>query len=107
MGLRGMDVLYGVLIVEGEGLHLLLLGLNLGNPIASNGDFVTWLFPDYFGQFLFTDKLGGLHCRLCHVFPVSQHVSVCVCVCVCVCRRELSRGTAVTGSGRRVTDLLT
>jgi len=30
-----------------------VLGVNLGHPIVVNGDFVTWLFPNYFGQDLF------------------------------------------------------
>ena len=34
---RGMGVLYGVVIVEGEGA---VLGVNLGRPIVTNGEFV-------------------------------------------------------------------
>jgi len=34
---RGMDVLDGMVIVEGEGA---VLGMNLGRPIITNGDFV-------------------------------------------------------------------
>jgi len=26
------------------------LGVNLGRPIVTNGDFATWLFPNYFGH---------------------------------------------------------
>jgi len=37
-------------IVEGEGA---VLGLNLGRSIVTNGEFVTRLFPNYFGQYLF------------------------------------------------------
>jgi len=40
----------GVVIVEGEGT---VFGLNLGRPIVTNGDFVTRLFPNYSGQYLF------------------------------------------------------
>jgi len=39
----------GVVIVEGEGA---VLGVNLGRPIVTNGDLVTRLFPNYFGQCL-------------------------------------------------------
>ena len=34
---RGMDVLDGVMIVKGEGA---VLGVNLGCPIVTSGDFV-------------------------------------------------------------------
>jgi len=47
---RGMRVLDEVVIVEGEGT---VLGLNLERPIATNGDFATRLFQNYFGQYLF------------------------------------------------------
>jgi len=40
----------GMVIFEGEGA---VLGLNLGFPIVTNGDFATQLFPNYFGQHLF------------------------------------------------------
>jgi len=43
---RGM----GVVIVEGKGA---VLRVNLGHPIVTNEDFVTRLFPNYFGQDLF------------------------------------------------------
>ena len=46
---RGMGVLDGVVIVEGEGA---VLGSNLGHPIVTNGDFATRIFPNYFGQYL-------------------------------------------------------
>jgi len=36
-----------VVIVEGE---MAVLGLNLGRPIVTNGDFATRLFSNYFGQ---------------------------------------------------------
>jgi len=39
----------GLVIVEGEGA---VLGLNLGHPIVTNGDFVMQLLPNYFGQYL-------------------------------------------------------
>jgi len=39
-----------VVIAERKGA---VLGLNLGRPIVTNGDFATQLFPDYFGQYLF------------------------------------------------------
>jgi len=42
-----MDVLDGVMIIEGEGT---VLGVNLGHLIVTNGDFATRLFPYYFGQ---------------------------------------------------------
>jgi len=45
-----MGVLDEVVIVEGEGT---VLGLNLGLPIVTSGDFATRLFPNYFGQCLF------------------------------------------------------
>jgi len=45
-----MSVLDGVVIVEEEGA---VLGMNLGRPIVSNGDFATRFFPNYFGQDLF------------------------------------------------------
>jgi len=38
----------GVVIVEGEGT---VLGVNLGRPIVTNGDFATRLFPNNFGQY--------------------------------------------------------
>jgi len=47
---RRMGVLDGVMIIEGEGA---VLGVNLGHPIVTNGDFAMWLFPNYFGQDLF------------------------------------------------------
>jgi len=40
----------GMVIVEGEGA---VLGVNLGHPIVTIGDFAMWLFPNYFGQYLF------------------------------------------------------
>jgi len=53
---RGMCVLDGVVIVVGEGA---VLGVNVGRPNVTGGDFVAYLcesdalFPDYFGQDLF------------------------------------------------------
>ena len=47
---RGMGVLDRVLIIKGEGV---VLGVNLGHPIVTNGGSVTRLFPNYFGQDLF------------------------------------------------------
>jgi len=49
---RGMGGVFdgvfdGVVIVEKEGA---VLGVNLGRPVVTNGDFATRLFPDYFGQ---------------------------------------------------------
>jgi len=44
-----MGVLDGVVIVEGLGA---VLGLNFGRPLVTNGDFATWIFPNYFGQCL-------------------------------------------------------
>jgi len=44
---RGMGVLDGAVVVEGEGADL---EANLGRPIVTNGDFGTRLFPNYFGQ---------------------------------------------------------
>jgi len=45
----------------GRGMGVLGLGVNLGRPIVTNGDFVAllWdesdaLFPNYFGEDLFT-----------------------------------------------------
>ena len=40
---RGMGVLDGVLIVEGEG-QFFLGGGHVGRPIVTIGDFVAWLF---------------------------------------------------------------
>ena len=40
----------GVVIVEGKGA---VLGVNLGRPSVTNGDFATRLFSNYFGQDLF------------------------------------------------------
>jgi len=37
---RGTRVLDGVMIVEGEGA---VLGVNLGRPIVTNGDFVAYV----------------------------------------------------------------
>jgi len=28
------------------------VGVEFGHPIVANGDFATWLFPNYFGQYL-------------------------------------------------------
>jgi len=49
-----MGVLDGVVIVEREWA---VLGVNLGHPIVTNGDFVTRLFQNYFGQDLFVDTV--------------------------------------------------
>ena len=57
---RGMGVLDGVVIVEGERA---VLGVNLGRPIVTNGYFVTRLFPNYFGH----DLLILLH-LLIHIW---------------------------------------
>ena len=46
---RGMGVLDGVIIVEGEGAAF---GLILGRPIVTNGEFATRIFPNYFAQYL-------------------------------------------------------
>jgi len=46
---RGMGVLDGVMIVEGEGT---VLGVNLGRPILTNGDFATQLFSNYYEDLL-------------------------------------------------------
>jgi len=59
---QGMGVLDGAVIIGGEGA---ILGVNLGHPIVTNGDFVTWLFPNYFGQDLFLSLQG-----VCNVFYV-------------------------------------
>jgi len=42
---RGMGVLGGVVIIENEGV---VLRVNFGRPIVTNGDFATRLFPNYF-----------------------------------------------------------
>ena len=39
-------ILDGVVIVEGEGT---VLGVNVGYPIVTSGEFATRLFPNYFG----------------------------------------------------------
>jgi len=44
---RGMGVLDGVVIIEGERA---VLGVNFGHPIVTDGDSATRLFPNYFGQ---------------------------------------------------------
>jgi len=60
---RGMDVLvWGGDRRRGRAV----LGMNLGRPIVTNGDFVMRLFPNYFGQVLFI---------------VSHHRSVCFVYC--------------------------
>jgi len=46
---RGMGVLDGMVIVEGNGQFM----GELGRPIITNVDFATRLFPSYFGQDLF------------------------------------------------------
>ena len=51
---RGMGVLDGVVIIEGEEAAF---GVNMGRPIVTNGDFATWLFPNYFGQDLFYNNV--------------------------------------------------
>jgi len=53
-------------IVEGEGV---VLGVNLGHPIVTNGDLVTWPFPNYFGQDLLTQ---------------CQHVTTAIASCIIV-----------------------
>jgi len=58
VGRSGMAVLDGVVIVEGEGA---VLGLNLGRPIATNGNFATRLFPNYFGQYLLLSAVRVVH----------------------------------------------
>ena len=67
-------ILVGVVIVEGEGA---VLGLNLGRPIVTNGDFATRLFLNYFGQYL----LGHTACR------TSWRSAIFVSVCFCVSHR--------------------
>jgi len=42
---RGMSILDGVVIVEGEWV---ILGVNMGRRIVTSGDFATRLFPIYF-----------------------------------------------------------
>jgi len=44
---RGMGILDGGGYLRREGA---VMGLNLGRPIVTNGDFATWLFPNYFGR---------------------------------------------------------
>jgi len=39
----------GVVIVKGE---VAVLGVNLGRPIVTNGDFAAQLFPNYFWTYL-------------------------------------------------------
>ena len=46
---RGMGVLDGDGYRRREGA---VLGLNLGRPVVTNGDFVARLFSNYFGQYL-------------------------------------------------------
>ena len=58
---REMGVLDGMVIVYGEWA---VLGVKLGRPIATNEDFTTRLFPNYFGQCLFT-----LACRFAILVP--------------------------------------
>ena len=48
-GRSRMGVLDGMVIVEEEGA---VLGLNLGRPTVTNGDFATRLFPNYSWQCL-------------------------------------------------------
>jgi len=70
---RGMGVLDGVVIVEGERA---VLGLNVGRPIVTNGDFATRLFPNYFGQYLFklmkSSVMWNVRKLLC-AFDFSRH----------------------------------
>jgi len=48
---RGMGVLDVVVIVEWKWAAL---WVNLGRPVVTDVDFATWLFPNYFGQYLLT-----------------------------------------------------
>ena len=71
---QGIGVLDGVLIVKGEWA---VLGVNLGHSIVTNGNFATWLFPNYFGQNLFSFLTGQvslpcnilLHIQLLYSLP--------------------------------------
>jgi len=44
----------GVVIIKGRGSF----GVNLGRAIVTNGDFATRLFPNYFGQDLFENRIA-------------------------------------------------
>jgi len=44
---RDMGVLDGVVIIVREGA---VLGMNLGHPIITSGNFAMWLFSNYCGQ---------------------------------------------------------
>ena len=49
-------MLFGMVSGVGQGMGVLdgaVLGVNMGCPIVTNGDFAKWLFPTYFGQYLF------------------------------------------------------
>ena len=48
-GRSRIGVLDGWLSSKGKGA---VLGVNLGRPIVTNGDFARRLFPNYFGQYL-------------------------------------------------------
>jgi len=65
---RGMGVLDGVVIVKGKGA---VLGVNLGHPIVTNGDFATWLFPNYFGKYF--DKVQ-LHLYTSHNISIPDSI---------------------------------
>jgi len=46
-------------VLDGGGYHQKgrdSLGLNLGHPIVTDGDVATRLFPNYFGQYLFSTQ---------------------------------------------------
>jgi len=55
---RGMTVVDGVEIVEGEGAAL---GVNVRHPIVINGDFVAYYLPSGVATRLFR-KYSGLSC---------------------------------------------
>ena len=54
---RGTGVLDGSSYRRREGA---VLGVNLEHPIVTNRDFATRLFPNYFGQCLYTARPSGL-----------------------------------------------
>jgi len=61
---QGMGVLDRVVIVEWERA---VLGVNLGRPIVTNGDFAMRLFPNYFGQYLSYYVTSGQNEARCYI----------------------------------------
>jgi len=70
---RVMGVLYGG---GDRRRRRAVLGVNFGRPIVTNGGFAMWLFPNYFGQDLFSKCRRLFSAFIVYLSDVLLHLGI-------------------------------